>query len=267
MIVCPLLSGSSGNCTYVESGKTRVLIDAGGTGSSIVENLEKIGVDPHSLTALLATHSHSDHCKGLGIFSRRYKLPIHASIGVWDTLMKYNYIGRVSTCYMKPFNSIETRKILDLGDIKASFFSTPHDSYDSVGYVLDDGKTKFGLATDLGHVTPLVRQKMFGCDVVLLEANYDRQMLIDGPYPYPLKQRILGPEGHLDNCDAGKFAVELAKNGTKHIFLAHLSEHNNTQELAFRTVEKIMLDSGVDPRNDCFVWMTRRYEPSRKLEL
>lgn len=266
MIVCPLISGSSGNCTYIESGKTRVLVDAGASGTELDSLLRSIGVEPKTLTALLVTHSHSDHYRGLGVMSRKYDLPIYGSVGVWDELMKRNFIGSVAARNIKTFKSVDCAE-LDLGGMKARFFPTPHDAYDSVGYVFSDDKVKFGFATDLGHVTPAVRECMTGCDAVLLEANYDRQMLIDGPYPYPLKKRILGPNGHLDNEDAAAFAVELAKAGVKQIYLGHLSEHNNTQEAAFRAVERAMLAAGIDPRKDCLVFMTRRYEPSRKLEL
>lgn len=266
MIVCPLISGSSGNCTYVESGKTRVLIDAGAPGSNIEDLLRRIDVDPSSLTAILATHSHADHYKGIGVTSRRFDLPVYASIGVWDELMKNNLIGRIASKNIKVFRSVDGGA-LDIGDLQAVYFPTPHDAYDSVGYVLDNGKTKFGFATDLGHITPTVRKKMIDCDAALLEANYDYQMLIDGPYPYPLKRRIMGPEGHLDNKDAAAFAVDLAKQGMRYIFLGHLSEHNNTMNIAFHTVEDAMFAADVDPRKDCMVYMTKRYEPSRVLEL
>jgi|BioPla2DNA2_1021312.scaffolds.fasta_scaffold47610_3 phosphoribosyl 1,2-cyclic phosphodiesterase len=264
MIVCPILSGSSGNATYIESGSTRVLVDAGGTGSAIEENLKKIGVDPRTLTCLLATHAHSDHIRGLGVLSRRYKLPIYASEGVWKQIDK-GRVGCIAACCMKRFCSV-SKDALDLGDIEATYFSTPHDSYDSVGYVLSDGVSSFGIATDFGHVTPSIRARMKGCDVVLLEANYDYDMLMDGPYPYPLKERIMGPEGHLENREAGEFAVELIESGVKHIFLGHLSENNNTQELAYSTVRDVLIEGGVVLEQDCCVYMTRRYEPSRKLE-
>ncbi len=265
MIVCPILSGSSGNATYVESGSSRVLVDAGGTGIAIETNLRQIGVDPRSLTSLLVTHAHDDHIRGLGVLSRRYGLPIYASEGVWKQI-ETGKLGRISTRFIKRFRSFNGG-VVDLGDLRATYFSTPHDSYDSVGYVLDDGSAKFGIATDIGHVTPNMRERLSGCDVVLLEANYDYEMLVNGSYPYPLKQRILGPEGHLDNRDAGKFAVELVRNGVRHLFLGHLSENNNSQELAYRAVRDALLEAGVDLDKDCDVYMTRRYEPSRKLVL
>jgi len=267
MTICPLLSGSSGNATYVASGSTRVLIDAGATGSQLENSLRQIGVEPSSLTCLLATHAHQDHIMGLGVLSRRYDLPIYASVGVWDDLIRDCKIGRISPCFIKVFQSIHTERELDLGDLRAKYFSTPHDAYDSVGYVLTDGKNSFGLATDFGHITPCVRKSLLGCDVVLLEANHDVEMLMNGPYPYPLKQRILSDEGHLCNEAAGLFAVELVRSGVKKIYLGHLSQHNNTQRLAYDSVKRALLDAGIEPPRDVEVYMTRRDAPSRLIEL
>jgi len=267
MTICPLLSGSSGNATYVGSGSTRVLIDAGASGSQLEKSLRQIGVEPSSLTCLLATHSHADHIKGLGILSRKYDLPIYASVGVWDDLIKDNKIGRIEPCFIKVFQSVRADQDLDLGDLRARYFSTPHDAYDSVGYVLTDGKNSFGLATDFGHVTPRLRKSLLGCDVVLLEANHDVEMLLNGPYPYLLQQRILSDEGHLSNEAAGRFAVELVKSGVKKLFLGHLSLHNNTQRLAYDAVKEALLDAGFVPPRDVEIYMTKRDEPSRLVEL
>jgi len=267
MIVCPLLSGSSGNATYVACGSTRVLIDAGATGTLLEKSLCQIGVEPSSLTCLLATHAHADHISGLGVLSRRYSLPVYASVGVWDELIKGDKIGRISPCFIKVFQSIRSDQELNLGDLRARYFSTPHDSYDSVGYVLTDGQKSFGLATDFGHVTPRLRKSLLGCDVVLLEANHDVEMLMNGPYPYPLKQRIRSDEGHLSNEEAGRFAVELVKSGVKKIYLGHLSLHNNTQRLAYDAVKNALLEAGFVPPRDVEVYMTKRDEPSRLIEL
>ena len=147
---------------------------------------------------------------------------------------------------------------LDLGDLQASFFSTPHDAQDSVGYVVEDGRVSFGFATDLGRATPGVRRALCGCDVVLLEANYDEDMLVNGPYPYVLQERIRGPYGHLCNDESGDFAVELVRSGVKEIYLGHLSQHNNTPSLARRAVETALRSAQINPQSDCVVRMTRR---------
>lgn len=270
MIVCPLISGSSGNATYIESGATRLLVDCGATGAQIEKALRSIEVEPHSLTALLVTHSHDDHVRGLGILSRRYNLPIHASIGTWKDIMKRNKIGSIAPKNIAVFDTSKPQNLLKFGAITTRFFSTPHDADDSVGYVFSDGETSFGLSTDFGHVTPGIRAALLGCSVVLLESNYDPYMLEHGPYPKQLQERIAGAYGHLSNDDAGNFAVELVRSGTKYIYLGHLSEHNNTQELAYQTVARQLREAGVALQQDCdacdcAVYMTRRYEPSRKL--
>lgn len=267
MFVCPLVSGSSGNATYVAAGKTRILIDCGKSGRCLENCLRQIGVEPSSLTALLTTHAHFDHTQGLGVFSRKYNLPIYASIGTWDEMQKRGTLGEVAVRNMKIFQSDGPNRTLDLGDLEATFFSTPHDARDSVGYVLTDGRRKFALATDCGTVTETLRKRLVGADVVLLEANYDREMLTKGPYPYPLKQRILSDSGHLDNAEAGRFAVELVKSGVRRIFLGHLSKENNTPRIAYDAVAGILRDAGIEPNRDFEIYMTRRDEPSRATEL
>lgn len=267
MLVCPLISGSSGNATYVESGSARVLVDCGGTGAQIEKALRAVCADPQKLTGLLVTHSHDDHVRGLGVFSRRYNLPIFASVGTWDELLKRDKIGRVDSKNIRVFQSARTDEPLDFGDLSASFFSTPHDAYDSVGFVLSDGRRSFGIATDFGRVTPGIRAALLGCDGVLLEANYDADMLWKGPYPYPLKTRIASAQGHLSNEDAGSFAIELIRGGTKTIFLGHLSEHNNTQPIAYRAVDAAVVGADDALRKECMIYMTRRYEPSRVVNL
>ena len=266
MFVCPLFSGSSGNATYVASGSTRILVDCGVSCRAIENELKKLDVAFSSISAILVTHAHCDHIKGLEVASKRFRVPIYASEGTWNVLLGEYRVTSVKKENIRTFRSVGEKKPLDLGDVQARFFPTPHDAKDSVGYVLDDGKSKFGFATDLGRITAGVRQQLLGCDVVLLEANYDQEMLDNGPYPYPLKERIRGAYGHLSNDDSGKFAAELVQSGVKTLYLGHLSEHNNTVELAYRTVCNEILGEGVNPKSDCEIYMTRRREASRALE-
>lgn len=267
MLVCPLISGSSGNATYVAAGKTRILIDCGQSGRRVENCLRQIGVDPRSLTHLLTTHAHFDHTQGLGVFSRKYDLPIYASVGTWDEMQKRGVLGDIATRNMKIFQSDGPNRTLDLGDLEATFFSTPHDARDSVGYVLTDGRRRFALATDCGTVTETIRRNLLGVDVALLEANYDYDMLTKGPYPYPLKQRILSDSGHLDNTAAGRFAVELVESGVRRIFLGHLSKENNAPRVTYDAVAGILRKAGIEPNRDFEIYMTRRDEPSRETEL
>ncbi|MGI6402201.1 MAG: MBL fold metallo-hydrolase [Thermoguttaceae bacterium] len=264
MIICPLISGSSGNATYVASGETRILVDCGGSGVQIEKAMRSIGADPSRLDAILVTHSHTDHIKGLGVLARRYRVPLHASVGTWEEIQRRNKIGVVPGKQLKIFQTGAAREIR-FESIVVKAFSTPHDADDSVGYVFSDGQTSFGLATDIGSVTRDIRAALLGCDYVLLEANYDEKMLWEGPYPYPLKKRIAGPKGHLSNAEAAKFAVELLKNGAQTILLGHLSEHNNTPSIAYKTVSAAISKAGLDITRQP-VYMTRRHEPSRLLK-
>lgn len=267
MIVCPLFSGSSGNCTYIEHGASRILVDCGGSGKQVENALRAIDVEPRQLTAIVVTHSHDDHIRGVGVLSRRYDLPVFASVGTWEEVMKRNKIGNVAAKNYRVFQSDVKEAVLDLGDLEARYFPTPHDAYDSVGYVFSDGKSTFGFATDVGYVTAKVRNALLGVDAALLEANYDEEMLWSGPYPEDLKARIASRTGHLSNVDAGSFAVELIQKGVKSLYLGHLSEHNNTPMIAECTVMDILGDSHIVPRKDCALEVARRYEPSRRLEL
>ena len=267
MIVCPLFSGSSGNATYVEHGATRILVDCGGSGKQVENALRAIDVDPRGLSAIVVTHAHDDHVRGVGVLSRRYDLPVYASIGAWDEMTRRNKIGTVKTKNIRVFQSEKTSEELDLGDLSARYFSTPHDADDSVGYVFSDGKTTFGFATDVGCVTASLRSALLGVDAALLEANYDVEMLWGGPYPEDLKARIASKRGHLSNVDAGAFAVELVKSGAKTLILGHLSEHNNTPFIAQCTATDALVDGGIRPQEDCVLEVARRYEPSCRLEL
>ncbi len=267
MIVQPLFSGSSGNATYVEHGSTRILVDCGGSGKQIENALRAIGVDARQLTAIVVTHAHDDHIRGVGVLSRRFDLPVYASIGAWDEMTRRNKIGSVKTKNIRVFQSEKSTEELDLGDLSAKYFPTPHDADDSVGYVFSDGRATFGFATDVGCVTARLRDALLGVDAALLEANYDEKMLWGGPYPEDLKARIASKTGHLCNVDAGKFAVELVKNGAKTLILGHLSEHNNTPMIALCTASDVLVDDGIRPQEDCVVEVARRYEPSCRLEL
>ena len=268
MIICPLLSGSSGNATYVASGNARVLVDCGASGRAIETCLRKINVDPRTITHLLVTHAHSDHVCGLGVFSRRYNLPVYASVGAWEEILGQSRIGRIAKENIKVFNVDSDEKTLCLGDLSARFFSTPHDSKGSVGYVLSDNRVSFGIATDFGVVTEEIQKNLTGCRAVLLEANHDVDMLRNGPYPYVLQQRILSNYGHLSNVAAAAFAIRLVQTGARHVYLGHLSQENNTPEIALQTVLGALKDyAETNQPLEYSLYLARRYEPSFKLDL
>lgn len=241
----PLFSGSSGNAIYVGCGDTHILVDAGMSGTRIANELGKIGLHPSQLTAILTTHEHIDHVRGVGILSRKYGLPIYATEGTWEGMAeKIGAVESRNRCLMTPEQDFY------LGEMNVTPFSTPHDANQPVGLCFDCGGARFALATDVGCVKKGWMNHVRGADAVLLESNYDPDMLQAGSYPYDLKRRILSTRGHLCNDDAGKCALELVKAGAKHIVLGHLSKENNFPELALRCCENALRAEGVIPGED-----------------
>lgn len=241
----PLFSGSSGNAIYVGCGDTHLLVDAGLSGTKIISELRKIGVDAANLTAILTTHEHSDHTRGLGILSRKFDLPIYATNGTWQGIG--DKIGAID-----PRNRCEITANRDffLGELNILPFSTPHDAFDPVGFRFSLGAAVFSIATDLGCIKKSWMNAVLGSDAVLLESNYDPGMLQAGSYPYDLKRRILSNRGHLCNDDAGIAAVELVRSGVKHIVLGHLSKENNFPDLARCCCENALHAAGLEIDED-----------------
>lgn len=249
----PLFSGSSGNSIYVGCNDAQLLVDAGISGSRVSGELGLIGVDPHSLNAILVTHEHADHIKGIGILSRKYDLPVYATEGTWQGM--YNKIGPIADKNRVMF---EPDQDFFIGSINVTPFSTPHDANQPVGFAFEVFGAKLAVATDLGCVKENWLSHVVGADAVLLESNYDPDMLRAGPYPYELKKRILSRHGHLSNDDAGMVAVELARNGTRQIILGHLSKENNFPELAMRSCELALQMNGIAPHKDVLLYIARR---------
>lgn len=241
----PLFSGSSGNALYVGTDNTNLLIDAGVSGARVIAELKKIGVNPHQLDGILVTHEHADHIKGVGILARKLHCPIYATKGTWVGMEEK--IGKLSINHQA---LIEAEQSFYIGDIEVLPFATPHDALEPCGYSFSVGSARFSLATDVGCIRDGWMKAIRGSDSVLLEANYDPDMLTAGPYPFPLKKRILSRKGHLSNDDAGLAAVQLVRAGARQIILGHLSKENNFPELAQKTVELVLRQNGVDPQKD-----------------
>ena len=241
----PLFSGSSGNAIYVGCGDAHLLVDAGLSGARIAAELEKIGLHPSQLTAILTTHEHVDHTRGVGVLSRKYNLPVYATAGTWEGMAeKIGPVDGKNRCLMTPEQDFY------LGGMNILPFSTPHDANEPVGLCFECGGARFAIATDLGCVKKGWMRCVRGADAVLLESNYDPDMLQAGSYPYDLKRRILSSRGHLCNDDAGSCALELARAGARHIVLGHLSKENNFPELARRCVEDALRAGGLVPGED-----------------
>ena len=221
--------------SYISDGRTAILVDIGIGIRCFSNQLALAGLSPESLRAVFITHEHSDHIKGLSAFCKKYNLPVYASRGTLENLVMQ---GLLSDAYeLREIN----KKTADIDSIHVSAFHTSHDSAESLGFriTFDDGKTA-AVCTDLGFVSSTVSEHLTGCDMVLLESNYDEQMLTYGPYPAYLKRRIAGIFGHLSNEDCSNEVMRLLENGTRHFLLGHLSEENNRPEVAYsHTISKL----------------------------
>lgn len=260
IIFCPLFSGSSGNSTLVGNDTTKILIDAGGTGINIEKSLKSINVMPSDINAIFVTHEHQDHFKGAGILSRRYNIPIYASNGTFKAIE--NNIGNI-----KPENKriIETEVFIN--DVEVRRFNISHDCIEPTGYSILTNNLKICIATDIGIMEDDVRKEIHDSNIVLLESNHDEEMLKFGPYPYILKKRILSEVGHLSNENCGKTIVETFNSKKKYVVLGHLSETNNTPELALKTVENIINESKIKLGKDVILKLAKKYEPSAYINL
>lgn len=223
-----IASGSSGNCGLYRAAGTAILIDLGVSLRKITTGLAAVGLGLADLSAVLLTHEHIDHVKGLPMFLKKSRVPVFASRGTVEAL------ARKDLQSAERLNAFDSGDTFWVRDVDVTSFATPHDAADSVGYILAQGGSRFGFATDLGFVPRDAAELLRGCETVVLESNHDPHMLQVGPYPYPLKMRVAGPAGHLSNPDCAVFAADLVKNGTRTIILAHLSEKNNIPVLALQ---------------------------------
>lgn len=226
ILIGTLCSGSKGNCTLVKYKDTAILVDAGRSTKYIKSALSSVGVLPEEIKAIFLTHSHSDHTSALKVWTSNFHTPVHASGAVCAAVERNCAEGVICP------HPIEFEE--NIGTIAVKSFPTDHDSFGSVGYRFDLGDMSVGIATDLGHVTDRVREGLAGCAAAVIESNHDVDMLMRGPYPPDLKQRIISRYGHLSNESGAEFARYLVEHGASRLMLAHISEINNTPELAYR---------------------------------
>lgn len=242
MNLCSIASGSSGNCIYVGTDTTHVLVDAGISGKRTESGLNSIGVSCQDLDGILITHEHADHICGLGVLSRKYHIPIYATRGTIAAICKTSSVGRIEEELFVP---IEADESYTIKDITLNPMRTSHDAAEPVAYRIRHGQQRVAIATDMGTYTPYTVECLKGMDVLFLEANHDVNMLQVGPYPYALKQRILGDRGHLSNEVSGRLLRELIHDKLQTVVLGHLSKENNLPELAYETV-RVELAMGED---------------------
>lgn len=245
MKILPICSSSKGNSTYIGTREQGIAIDVGCSFKAFCTGLALIDADISSVKAVLITHEHIDHVKGLLTLTKKTQIPIYAAEPTLSYLIKNQLV--ISTANL---HTLDELKAIGF-DAEIKSFPTPHDAASSVGYAFDFGKTKLGFCTDLGHITGEVEKNLTGCRTVFLESNYQPEMLRSNTkYPYYLKQRISGNNGHLSNNDSTEFCEKLVKNGTVSITLGHLSQENNTPETAFNAVKNRLTDSGAEYEKD-----------------
>lgn len=238
LTITTLASGSGGNALLVSGGGTHILIDAGISCRRITAALNELHIDPTSLGAVLVTHEHTDHVCGLVTMVKKLPVPIYASTG---TAYQLTHRMALPEDRVNPFPAGTS---FDIGPLHCTTFSTPHDAADSVGYTIELDGCKLALATDLGYVTDTVRKAILGSHLVVLESNHDIDWLRSGPYPYPLKQRILGDRGHLCNEAGADLALQAVQSGANAIVLAHLSSENNTPARAYDVCSRHLTANG-----------------------
>lgn len=220
-------SGSRGNCVYIEQEGCALLIDAGFSGKELTRRISGCGGSLEKVQALCLTHEHGDHISGAGVISRRLQIPVYANSGTLQA--GENRLGSLHAC--REFN---TGDLFTVGSLQVRSFRISHDTADPVGYVISDGQSSLGYLTDTGKTSHLMMQRLSACDALILEFNHDLEMLKNGPYPLPLQQRVRSSRGHLCNDDAAAFLRDLCGTGLRHVVLAHLSEKNNTPQLALK---------------------------------
>ena len=259
MNIYVLSSGSCGNCTFVQSGGTRILVDAGLPGSTVKRYLERINEKPEDVDAVLLTHEHRDHTRGAGVLSRRYGTHIYATK---ETFLHSQHITNGIATNVSCM--IDAGEEFIVGNFVIESVSTPHDARNSVGYVIEADGVRFGVFTDFGHVFDGLSERMSTFDAMMLETNYDEDMLENGPYPEVLRKRIRGNNGHLSNDDAAGLLTEHAGNRLKTVFLSHLSEENNRPDCVIEALVR-KIDSVVFEEMN-FV-MTKRGFPTELVTL
>ena len=230
MRVCLLASGSKGNSLYVETGRTKLLVDAGLSAREITARLAALGVSGAEIDAIIITHEHCDHVRGAGALARKHDLPVFISYPACrEAENLFRSVRRVE---------FESGSSFEWKDVFIDPFPVTHDTADPVGMVLESREGRIGVATDLGIVTRLVCEKLKGCRVLVLEANHDEELLSNGPYPWHLKQRVKSRHGHLSNSDSAALLAQVTHAGLECLFLAHLSEVNNHPELALKALRE-----------------------------
>lgn len=256
---CSLYSGSSGNSFLIQSNHTKILVDAGVSCKKIETALGNLNISPSELQAILVTHEHVDHTKGLGVLSTKYNIPIYANEKTWEHINS----NKILSANKKTFSN---NKQFEISDLSILPFPTPHDAADPCGFNIYNNSKKISIATDLGNITEDVFKNLQYSSLIFLEANYDKNILKYSPYPYNLKRRIASPIGHLENCITGQTISKLINSGLKDALLIHLSKENNFPELAYKTIwEELSKDNFSE--KDISINVAPRDNPSKMFQV
>ncbi len=262
--IIPLYSGSSGNSTLLKFGASKILVDLGKSTKQTLIALEQVGVAPEEIDAILVTHGHSDHICGIDVFIRKYNIPIYCSEGTLGVILRSckkphsNDLDNV----VRAFSSFEINSPKERNPIKVTPLKTSHDSPGSQCYMFEFDGSKLAIATDLGYMSEEIRTNLIGSDIIMLESNFDIEMLHSGPYPFDLKRRIEGRFGHLSNYDCACELENFIKNGTRRFILAHLSAENNVPELAYNSAVAYLSRTGFCIGKDYDLIVAKRHEPT-----
>jgi phosphoribosyl 1,2-cyclic phosphodiesterase len=257
---CNLYSGSSGNCSFVGTDNINILVDCGESQKKISNALESIGKDISKIDAIIVTHEHIDHVKNLGAISKKFNIPVYANEKTFENMPDQTSL--IDDKNKKIFN---TDDHFEIGDLKIYPFNIPHDAAEPCGYNIYNGDKKISIATDIGHMDNNILKKLEESQFLLLESNYEPEILKYAKYPYYLKQRIAGPNGHLSNQEAGLTITKLVYSGVNNIMLGHLSKQTNFPELAYKTVMEEIIKSKIN--SELSLNVASRLKPSKVIEI
>ena len=265
MRLCSIASGSSGNCIYVGSEATHLLVDVGISGKRTESGLRELGLTMGDIDGILITHEHADHISGLGVIVRKYEIPVYATAGTIKAMQENAGLGMLEP---ELFHEVREDRKFIIKDLTVNPMQISHDAAQPVGYRISYGTQKVAVCTDLGIYNDYTVECLKGMDALLLEANHDVNMLQVGPYPYYLKKRILGDRGHLSNENSGRLLCRILHDGLKTVFLGHLSKENNLPELAFESV-RMEINMGDNPfkAGDFDIRVARRSEVTEAVEV
>ncbi len=263
MELCSIASGSSGNCIYVGTETSHILIDAGISGKRIEQGLNSMGLKTAEMQGILVTHEHIDHIAGLGVLARKYGIPLYATGGTIEAIKRVKSVGTIDEGL---FRVIEPGIDFSVGDMVIEGIPISHDAAAPVAYKVRQKEKTMAVMTDLGFYDNRIVEKLKGVDALVLEANHDVRMLQMGPYPYPLKQRILGNKGHLSNENCGRLLSEVLHDNFKAVVLGHLSKENNYPELAYETVRvEVDMAANIYRADDFNMMVAKRDEASCRI--